>query len=450
MHRTTSALRHAAASRSAPPRRPHRRPLAHRPRLEALESRTCLSGGLLDPSFNGTGTETLPTSTASGAFATATDQSGRTVSEGIVYVNGLSQIAVMRLNPNGSLDKTFNGTGVADIKVGKKTYSGPVVIQPDGKILVAGFAFTSLFNDTDSEFVIARLNADGSLDKSFGKGGTFVWNPTSGDDQPTGMAVLSDGSIVVTALTSLNGDAFGALKLTASGALIRSFGNNGLAAVKVGDPNQDADGPGGMVIAPDGDILMAGGVSNGQAAIVALTPMGQLDTSFGSGGIVEALPTGFSACGFSSIVLQGNAILVSGSATSAGATTSNGLVARYSLTGVLDTSFGTGGDFVTSNASSLGTIALESDGSIVVGGSQNYVASDGTTHSMIAVAHLSANGAADTTFGTLGTGFAYVQIGQDSAVYGLAIESGGNIFVCGTSQSSGTSRQAGFARFTAP
>jgi uncharacterized delta-60 repeat protein len=264
------------------------------------------------------------------------------------------------------------------------------------------------------------------------------------------MAVLANGNIVVTGNTTLSGDAFGAFELTSSGALIRSFGNNGLAAVKVGDPNRDADGPGGMAIAPNGDIVMAGNVSNGQGALVALTAMGQLDPSFGSGGIVEALPTGYSACGFSGIVLQGSAILVSGSATPTGATTNDGLVARYSLTGVLDSSFGTGGDFITSNATSLGTIALESDGSIVVGGSQNYLGSDGSTHSMMAVAHISANGAADTTFGTLGTGFAYTQIGPDSAVYGLAIDSSGNIFVCGTSSSSGTGRQAAFARFTAP
>jgi uncharacterized delta-60 repeat protein len=425
-----------------------------RPRLEVLESRTCLSGGVLDPTFNSKGTATLPTSTASGAFATTVDQSGRMVSAGIVYVDGLSQLAVVRLNPNGSLDTTFNGTGVVDIKVGKKTYSGPVVIQPDGKILVAGTAFpTSLFNQTDDEFVVARLNADGSLDKSFGKSGMFVWNPTSGDDQPTGMAVLPDGSIVVTGETSLNGNAFGAFKLTASGALVRSFGNNGLAAVSVGTKG---NGVGGSAIASNGDIIMVGSSwqgSNQMGCIVALTPAGRPDTGFGGTGIVQVpAPTaGFTVMGFGAVTVQGSSLVVAGTELPALSSPQQaGVTTRYSLTGALDTSFGTGGDFITSNAGSFGTIALETDGSIVVGGSQNYVASDGTTHSMMAVAHLSANGAADPTFGTLGTGFAYVQIGQDSAVYGLALDSGGNILVCGTSESSGVARQAAFARFTAP
>jgi uncharacterized delta-60 repeat protein len=192
--------------------------------------------------------------------------------------------------------------------------------------------------------------------------------------------------------------------------------------------------------------------------IVALTPAGQLDTGFNGTGIVEiSAPTaGFTIMGFNAVAVQGSQLVVAGSEQDQVNPPppfwvhQNGVVTRFSLAGALDTSFGMGGYFTTSNAVAFRSIALESDSSIVVGGSQSYQASDGSYHNEMAVAHLTAGGAADTTFGTLGTGFAYVQIGQDSVAVDLAIDSGGNIFICGGGQDGTGKIQAAFARLTSP
>jgi uncharacterized delta-60 repeat protein len=444
---------HAKSSLSLLPARRRRSRL----RLESLESRICLSGGLLDPSFNGTGIELQ--SAMSGSSATAIDWSGRMVAVGSAPVNGVQEIVVMRLNPNGPLDTTFNSSGVVNIKVAKQAYGGGVAIQTDGKILVGGQAYSTpiIGGSIDSEFVVARLNTDGSLDRSFAKNGLFTWNPTPYRDTVTQVAVLSNGNIVATGDTYLHGDSFGAFMLTPSGSLVTGFGNSGLAAIHVGT---SGDGIGGSTIAPNGDIVMVGDSyeSTQMGCIVALTASGQLDTGFNGTGIVEvAAPTaGFTIMAFSSVVAQGSQLVVAGSERDQVNPPpplwvhENGAVARYSLAGALDTSFGTGGYFTTSSALLFRAIALESDGSIVVGGNQSYQASDGTYHDEMAVAHLTANGVADTTFGTLGTGFAYVQIGRASDLSGLAIDGSDKIFICGGGGDGISKGQSAFARLTSP
>jgi uncharacterized delta-60 repeat protein len=297
------------------------------------------------------------------------------------------------------------------------------------------------------------LNTDGSLDRSFAKNGLFTWNPTPYRDTVGQLEVLSNGNIVATGDTYHGGDSFGAFMLTSSGSLVTSFGTGGLAAVHVGT---SGDGIGGSAIAPNGDIIMVGSSYEGTnqlGCIVALTSAGQLDSGSNGTGVVEvpAPTTGFTIMRFSAVAVQGTNLVLAGTEQfMVNSPQQEGVVARYSLAGAMDTSFGTAGYFTTTNAVEVGSIALEPDGSVVVGGAQSYLAGDGSSHNEMAVAHLTANGAADTTFGTLGTGFAYVQIGQDSTVSDLAIDSGGEIFICGGGQDGTGKSQAAFARLTAP
>jgi uncharacterized delta-60 repeat protein len=140
------------------------------------------------------------------------------------------------------------------------------------------------------------------------------------------------------------------------------------------------------------------------------------------------------------------------------ATTFSGVVYGYTSAGALDTSFGSGGTFSlpglgTGYGLSFTSLALEADGSIVVGGYQTYAtAADGTGYTEMVVGHLTANGAADATFGPDGTGFTAVQDGLISKALEVAIDpTDGNILACGFSDSTRQSpSQAVVARFTAP
>jgi uncharacterized delta-60 repeat protein len=441
-----------------PDSRPHRK-VVRSPHLEPLEGRTLLSGaGSLDPTFNGNGIQTSNLLTAANATAVQGDGRMVVVGDGIV-TNGKTHyraIGVTRLNADGSLDTGFGSAGLVTILEGNQATGLAVTLQSDGKILVSGTAWTGKNFGLDSEYVVARLNPNGSLDSTFASNGQFVWNPTKGDEQARAMTVLADGSIVVGGHASpftggFSPDTYTAFKLTSAGKLVTSFGTNG-------EFRYDFGGQGGsigsMAIAPRGDVILAGDAVNASGhrsgAILALTPSGKLDPTFNTTGVlVVAPPVGDNYLSFGDVAIQNGKILVAGTTGAEGA-----IVARFSVSGALDTSFGSGGSFTTLAASGF-CLALESDGSIVVGGwyiYQTIMNPDGstTTHSEMVVSHLTSDGAIDTSFGSLGTGFTYVQIGLDSGIGDLAIGPGGSIYACGSGTDSQSNREPTFIRLTAP
>jgi uncharacterized delta-60 repeat protein len=434
------------------------------PRLEALEGRDCPSGGLLDPTFNGTGTQTVPDSVAYGATATVVQPDGKVVAVGSVRgANGLAQISVMRLNRDGSLDTTFNRTGSVAIKVAAKAYGGTVALQPDGKILVGGEAYLSQFGYNDSEYAVARLTANGKLDNTFAKSGVFTYNPTSRHEGVSGLAVLGDGSILVggsSGVAGTNDDAFTVLKLTAGGTFNTAFGSGGVAQVHVGDwDSQD-----GMAVVPaTGQIVLAGRVEEGpvrgssppQAALLMLTAAGQPDTSFNGTGYVLDPPSEGAA--FNRVAVQGDPthgykLVVTG------APQGFQVVGRYTLTGAVDTTFGGAGtgfisfDFSSYAFRELTSLALAQDGSVVIAGTHQYAwdPATNTAYNEMFVAHLSVDGALDTSFGPNGTGISYARPDTFSSGSAVAIDPLGGIVVGGSSSSSLNRSQAAFARFTAP
>src|SRR5262249_28006591 len=164
-----------------------KRPATRRLMLEVLEARDCPSGGLLDPTFNSSGTETFSTSQIK-MVSTAVQPDGKIVAVGSVSTfNHGDELAVVRLNPDGTPDKTFNGTGSEALTV--FPYGRAVAIQPDGKILIGGQAF-----GRSDEYAVTRLNTNGSLDTTFGKRGVWVLDRSSvpNTEEVDQLAVLTD------------------------------------------------------------------------------------------------------------------------------------------------------------------------------------------------------------------------------------------------------------------
>ncbi len=174
-----------------PRRKSPARPVRFRPRLETLEDRYCPAGGLLDPTFGTGGLVNLPHTTNSGAIAVAVQPDGKVVVvEDIGRTtggSGFDAITVQRLNRDGSLDTTFNKTGNLTILTGKADWPTSVALQPDGKILVGGGALSN--NGSSNEFLIARVNPNGTLDSTFASKGLWVYSP-GGPVQD--LAVLTD------------------------------------------------------------------------------------------------------------------------------------------------------------------------------------------------------------------------------------------------------------------
>jgi uncharacterized delta-60 repeat protein len=436
--------------RNARPRRPRFRPLA-----ECLEVRECPSGGLVDPTFNGGAPET--SGLMDFASATAIQPDGKMVVVGRQGVGAFgSELAVARFNPVGSPDSSFGSGGVTYYSASAYSAADGVALQPNGKILVCGHTSVKTKGVTSNAILVTRYNPNGTLDTSFATKGTFTWDYGPGGDDASSMSLLSDGSVLVAGSVN-NGLPGGAsvavFKLSPTGSLVTSYGTNGLFLT---NPGNAGGGANAIALAPNGDAILAGGTKlstpSGLAdagLIVAVTPAGTLDTGFNGTGFLATEAPGYNVLGFVDVTMQGSNILVCGGPTGnqlQGGT--GGLLARYSLSGALDTTFGAGGYFTTGNAFSFGALALEPDGSIVAGGLQNYVGTDGVTHTEMAFAHLTADGAIDTGFGTLGTGFAYAQAGPESQVYDLVITSDGRIFGVGYGYT--TRRVASLVMLTAP
>jgi uncharacterized delta-60 repeat protein len=437
--------------RNARPRRRSFRPLA-----ECLEVRECPSGGLLDPTFNGGAPET------SGFFdwasATAIQPDGKIVVVGRLATDPFhqnSQLAVARFNPDGSPDSSF-GSGGATYSASSNTAASGVVLQPDGKTLVCGNATVKTKGVTSYAYLVTRYNANGTLDTSFAKSGVFTWDYSTGNESASKMCLLSDGSILVAGGARGNlpgGSSASVFKLSPTGSLVTSYGTNGLFLV---NPGGAGSGASAVALAPNGDLILAGGTHlntpsglTDAALLVAVTPAGKLDTGFNGTGYLATEAPGYNVLNFTGVVIQGSSIVVCGGPTGNQLQGGmGGLLARYTLSGALDTTFGAGGYFTTGGAFTFHSLVLEPDGSIVAGGYQTYDAGDVAPYNEMAFVHLTADGALDTSFGTPGTGFVYVQAGAQSDVEDLAITSDGRIFAVGYGYTTG--RVACLVRLTSP
>jgi uncharacterized delta-60 repeat protein len=285
-----------------------------------------------------------------------------------------------------------------------------IAFQADGKILVAG----SASNGSGDEFVLARYTSAGVLDSSFGTGGTTATAfPGYSSAGAADLAIQANGSIVVVGWAyKSSAEAFALARYTSAAVLDASFGTNG--EVVTGFAGFNFDYATGVAIQSDGKIVVAGSASNGSNADFALaryTSAGALDSSFGTGGETVSPFVGFTIDSATGLAIQtGGTIVVSGWAASG----SNGdfALARYTSSGALDSTFGTNGEAVSPFAGFTSAfaqgLAVQSDGKLVLAG----YAYNGSSNEF-ALARYTQAGVLANSFGTSGvtvtpfTGFNY-------------------------------------------
>lgn len=273
----------------------------------------------------------------------------------------------------GDLDPSFGDEGVVTTDVGPNDLAKQIVVQPDGKILVAG-------SGTTDAWAVIRYFPDGSLDDSFGVGGKVVTPAPPG--VASALTLAPDGKIVVAGWGIV-------ARYLATGALDASFGTGGLASVGLGNVVLN-----GIVMLPDGKMLVAGqryAASVSDFVVARLTPNGALDTSFGEGGSVITDLGGYDQASALLLLPDGRFIAVGESV----GTTSDFALVRYLPNGSLDPSFGSDGKVITDVGGwDHGDDAvLTPDGKIVV---------TGASYPNITLARYLPDGSLDPTFGMNG------------------------------------------------
>jgi uncharacterized delta-60 repeat protein len=255
------------------------------------------SDSRVDASFGSGGKVTTPVATR-GAAALIQQPDGKLVVAGFSQpLTGASNdVLLVRYLPDGRLDATFGVGGAVTTDFGANEMGTALVLQPDGKLVVAGVSSISL---NWSNTILARYHPDGRLDDAFGVGGKVSVNlGTDGiasvvDDGVSALLLQSDGKLVVTGgwLTRVTPSTLFVARFQPDGRLDPTFGQGGLVTTYEGSGGRAPRSAGAAVIQqPDGRLVVAGfrEVPSSMSAGTLLArylPDGRLDPTFGTAGV---------------------------------------------------------------------------------------------------------------------------------------------------------------------
>jgi uncharacterized delta-60 repeat protein len=310
--------------------------------------------GTLDSSFGSGGLLRTPFSSTDSAAALAVAK----LPVGFVAAgHSGNDFAVARYLKDGSLDPSFDGDGKVTTSFGGMSGAGAVVRQTDGKIVAAGSA--------SGEFALARYQTDGSLDPTFGSGGKVV-TPIGTNDSIQALLLQSDGKLVAagTSFGSTDPD-FALARYNTDGTLDSTFGTGGIVTTDFNSNSNDLGFD--AVLQGDGKIVVAG-ESALDVGLARYNTDGSLDSPFGSGGKVTT-DLGADEARASGVGLDSSGNVVAGGTLFSA--TKKFLVLRYTPSGTLDSTFGSGGEAFASfgaGVTEANAITIHQDGKIVLAG----------------------------------------------------------------------------------
>jgi uncharacterized delta-60 repeat protein len=408
-------------------------PVFPAPAHPAAQESITSNPGDLDPTFGNGGIVTTAVSPDSDTIRKlAIQPDGKIVAVGWTGVNGQVDSALARYTTSGDLDPTFGNGGVVITAVGSMNdHAQAVALLPDGKILVTG----STDDGGGHDLVLARYTISGMLDTAFGVGGVVTTSIGAGYDAAFDIALQPDGKIVVTGYTDNGTDNDLVLaRFTPTGDLDSTFGNGGVVTTAIGP----GDNYGwALALQPDGKIVVAGYADNGSDsdfALVRYTTSGDLDSTFGSGGVViTAISSG--SDGALTVALQPDGKIVAAGFTY-NENDKDMVLVRYTDTGELDTSFGNDGIVITA----LGTsdderaygLVLQPDGKIVLAGDTRNAGDYD-----FVLARYGSSGELDASFGSGGIVTTSFGPGSFDRAYDVALQFDGKLVVVGVTNTGG-------------
>ncbi len=348
---------------------------------------------------------------------------GKIIIAGNAQTSLSNDFSLIRLNSDGSLDHDFGIGGVvtADFS-GHIVAASELALQGDGKIVVTGGSY----NGIDDDFALARYKINGALDSSFGAYG-LVTTDFGGNDISASVAVQPNQKIITAGYSERGTDyVFALARYNIDGTLDRTFGLDGKVITDFGGYGDQARS---VAIQSDGKIIAAGYSDNGSFdyffALARYNSDGTLDNSFGTRGKVITNIRPDIEYAYSVNIQPDGKIIVVG--------TGGGIVlVRYNQDGALDNTFGIGGKVITANYNAYSS-ALQPDGKIIVVGYSSYYNDSSGFNYLFLLARYNSNGSLDSDFGT--DGILTTDFGtNDARAYSVAIQPDGKIVVAGTVQ----------------
>ena len=357
------------------------------------------SDGSLDTTFHTTGYLSQNINGGSydypGDFAVLSD--GKIV---VVGGSGATQltdnILIMRFNEDGSLDSTFDGDGILTMTTTAGGAAGPIIIQSDGKYLIGGYR-----NDgTKPNFLLMRLNPDGTLDGSFGTNGTTISSVSPDPNYISAIDRQSDGKIIAAGSNFI-------VRYTPDGILDTTFGTSGSARTP-----SVYETTGVRVAAGDKILVSSRGVYR-------FLPNGVLDTRFNNGGF-RSMGSGNITCTSSAVEIQTDGKIVLGGSCG---TPSNFTVARFQETRTKR--------FMDFNGNDLTDVSIfrPSNGQwwYLNGSSQIVVGQFGTATDLPVPADFTGDGRTDVAVFRPSTGEWFVLRSEDNSFYSFPFGTSGDI-----------------------
>ena len=269
-------------------------------------------------------------------LAVAVQPDGKIIIGGIhEHTNNRFDWQIYRLTTDGKPDNTFSGDGQYSTSFSNVDYLTDIAVQPDGKIVICGYAY---IGDTNINMVVHRIKADGTLDNTFGTGGTVFLDRSGGAiDRANRVIVAPNGKIYVGGyMTILGEDYFIVHRLNPNGSPDSTFSLDGNIFVDMNAEAIMTD----MDVAADGSVILSGAIDdNGitKMVLIKIKNNGQLDDSFASSGVKKFTPGLNVEAG-----LWGVRFLPDGKIIGAGVKLSNGsdaLIVRLEANGLYDATF---------------------------------------------------------------------------------------------------------------
>lgn len=366
---------------------------------------------------------------------------GKIIAAGCIYENtagATPHTYLIRYNTDGTMDNSFGTNGKVKTEVGTDDIAYAVVIQQDGKILVAGNQ--TIINQIDSTTVtiesrpyLVRYKNSGARDSAFGTQGIHQLNILDGytDKYLSALQLRPDGTILAGGGVQLNGQLYRMMvvSLNPDGTYNNFFGINGLSTVAP-EPGKDAalyD----IALQTDGKLVLGGysgtasltGPPLTKMALARLNVNGSPDAGFGNAGTVTKQ---VSTSNTYFDMISAIAIQDDGKIVAAGGSDMHSVLLRYQASGLPDPGFGTAGLVIDTTTTHASELCIDHNGKLLISGLINYP--DLFAHH-IYMSRYDKNGVPDPGFGNSGR-IMVDQSGQ-SQVYALAIQPDHKIVLAG-------------------